>query len=148
MRNARVFDATLRIRSVRARLMLVWELRQMSTVTLLFVTDRVSTGSNAIASVHLSVRPSVSTQTFEPSDLLQVCESRRKLSWDWRLRSEVKVRHSIIVLVRNAVHGTSICNQWPFFSSLLCSLRHWNEMNHPYELIANGTSLIVELSKV
>jgi len=32
------------------------------------VTNRVSTGGDAIASVCLSVRPSVFTQTFEPSD--------------------------------------------------------------------------------
>jgi len=35
--------------------------------------DRVSTGCNAIALVRLSVRSSVSTLTFEPSDLFCMC---------------------------------------------------------------------------
>ena len=40
----------------------------MSSIQLIF-TDRISTGGNAIASVLSSVHPSVSTLTFEPSDL-------------------------------------------------------------------------------
>jgi len=33
------------------------------------ITDRISTAGNAIASIHLSVRPSVSTLLFKPTDL-------------------------------------------------------------------------------
>jgi len=53
-----------------------------------FVTEHVSTGGNAVASVLPSTRPYVSTVTFEPSDLwpwpFHVCGSCPQLSWYWR----------------------------------------------------------------
>ena len=45
------------------------------------VTDRVNTGRNAIASVRLSVLPSVSTPTFEPSDRWLRPSARMYGSW-------------------------------------------------------------------
>jgi len=63
------------------------------------ITDRISTGGNAIASI-----------PFEPSDLWPwpfACVRVMTIAqWDQRSRSDAKVR----VLIGNAVDGTSIVN--------------------------------------
>ena len=58
-------------------------------IYVLFITDRISMGGNAIASVHQSV----STVSLEPSDLWlrHVCGSLPWLAGNLNWRSQVKV---------------------------------------------------------
>ena len=57
----------------------------------LFFTDRISVGGNAIASVHLSIRPCVSTLSLEPTDRWPstfVCKFVMTIAQgDWRSKS-------------------------------------------------------------
>ena len=89
----------------------------MSSIQLIF-TDRISTGGNAIASVLSSVHPSVSTLTFEPSDL-----------WPWTFCMCMGHDHrSHGIECQGYIFRVSVCGRWDLhwrpFSSFF--YKGWN----------------------